>query len=290
MKFNTIQNQNLFLKVCPEMGASVIKFHEKKSNLDIFRPFDIKKKISKFNCYFTGYFATIPYFGAIQKKTFLNKDKYISLSKTHILEPDTIHGEGWVSKWKIKKHTKSSIELFFKHNGRKSFPHSYQTIQKFELIKNSLNITISLENLDTNSFHCGIGFHPWFNISKYSKIYSNTFTYLSQQKNNKFKKKKLLSNNFLDLNKNKIDKTFLNWNGKSKLVINKDLSLIIKNKKNIGNLHVYSPIKENFFCIEPITNISDAFLVKKSGYHSHDLISLSPKKKFQAKIAFEVLV
>ena len=291
MKFKIIQNKNLFLKISPDMGASIISFIEKKNKLDIFRPFDQKKKINKYNSYFTGYFATIPYFGIVRKKSFYDYKKcdYISLQKNHILEPGTIHGEGWVNKWKISKLSKSSIEFFFNHSGREGFPCAYKAIQKFKLIKNSLIISISIKNLDKYPFDCGIGFHPWFNIDKNSKIYSNTFNYLKKQKSNTFKKIKYSNKRFLDLNLCKIDKTFLNWSGKSKLIISKDVSLNIINNMNIKNLHVYSPPKENFFCVEPVTNITDAFYLKKMGRKEHGLIYLKPNNKFKAVCEFEVV-
>ena len=291
MTFQIIQNKNLILKISPNMGASVINFQEKKHNIDIFRPLKNKKKIKKYNSYFTGYFATIPYFGPIRNQSFYlyNKTKYVSLQRTHILEPDTIHGEGWVSKWNIKKKTNNSIELTFYHNGNKGFPCSYRATQKFQLIKNSLIISIIIENSNDYSFDCGIGFHPWFNISRQSKIYSNSFYYLNEKNLDNFKKTKFSKKRFLELNKNKIDKTFLNWNGQSKLIINRDISLNIKNIKNINNLHVYSPPKEDFFCIEPVTNIADAYYLKKIGLEDHGLITLKPKKKFKAVCEFEVL-
>ena len=105
------------------------------------------------------------------------------------------------------------------HQGKKSFPHKYQALQKFSLNKTSLNISIKLTNLDDLPFDCGIGFHPWFNISAKSKIFSNNFSFIEKNKNN-FKQKKLTAAKSLNLNKYKIDKTFLNWNGKSKLILN----------------------------------------------------------------------
>ena len=284
-----IQNKFLYLELSAEMGASVIKFFDKRKKIDIFRPFPKKKRISKYNSYFTGYFATAPYFGAIQKKSFFFKNKYISLPKTHIFEPYTIHGEGWVNKWKILKLNQNSVELVFKHNGKNSFPYSYKVKQLFKLSNNSLSISISLENMDKNNFDCGIGFHPWFNLSKNSKIYSNNFLFLKKKKDNTFSKKKFIKKNYIDLNKYKTDTTFLNWIGKSKLTINKNLSINIKNKKNVSNLHVYSPAKKNFFCIEPVTNYRDAYYIKKLGSQFHGLKNLKPKKTFKASVEFEIL-
>ena len=189
MSLIQLENKYLFLEICPEMGASITRFLDKKLNQDIFRPFPNRKRIKNKNCYFSGYFLTVPYFGAIHKNTFLYKDKYINLPRTHPLEPDTIHGEGWVNKWKIEKKSKASIDVLFTHNGKSSFPHKYQVYQKFSLSKKSLKISAKLINLDKMPFQCGIGFHPWFNISDKSKIFSNSFSYIDKIKN-KYKEKK----------------------------------------------------------------------------------------------------
>ncbi|MDC2992406.1 hypothetical protein OAZ22_01805 [Pelagibacteraceae bacterium] len=282
-----LDTKNLHFEISPEMGASITKFQDKKTGVDIFRPFPKDKKIIKKNCYFSGYFATVPYFGAIHKKCFFYKNKYISLKKTHSLEPDTIHGEGWVNKWKVFKKTNSSVELLFKHNGKKSFPHKYQVIQKFKLIKNSLIISIKIKNLDKYSFDCGIGFHPWFFINKYSKVYSNSFLYIKNSQKN-FDKRVLTKKKFLDLNKYKIDETFLKWSGSSRVQINKNTFLIINNIKNVDNLHIYSPIKEDFFCIEPVTNIRDSFYFKKFSKIRHGLKKIEKGKEFEAAIEFKL--
>ena len=289
MPLISLDNDKLFLQISPEMGASITKFKNVTSGEDIFRPLSNKKKIIKKNCYFSGYFATVPYFGAISKKTFLYKKKYVSLSKTHPLEPDTIHGEGWVNKWKVKSKSKISTELIYNHHGKKGFPFKYRVNQEFVLKNKSLFINISIINADKDSFDCGIGFHPWFNISKFSGIYSNNFTYIKEYPKKVFKKKLFSRNKFLDLNKFKIDKTFIDWNGKAKLVINKDTIIEIKNKKNINNLHVYSPPNENFFCIEPVTNIGDAYMIKKYSKIYQGLKVLKPNKKFEAKVEFKLI-
>ena len=64
---------------------------------------------------------------------------YISLMKNHILEPVTIHGEGWINKWDVSKQTKNSIELVFKHNGKKNYPYAYKAKQTFKLKNKSLD-------------------------------------------------------------------------------------------------------------------------------------------------------
>ena len=291
MKIGILENDKLYIEYNPDIGGSIFKFQAKLHNqkYDIFRRFN-KRNIKKYSSYFAGYFSTIPYFGAIKKKTLLYKNNYISLPRTHPLEPDTIHGEGWVNKWKILSTTKNSVSLKFLHNGKNSFPFKYYAIQKFRLIKNSLEITVTIKNMDRKSFDCGIGFHPWFNIDKKSKIFSNTYKFIELDEKNNIKNKKLLkSNKPFDFNKINIDETFIDWNGSAKLILNKYLKILIKNKKNIKNLHIYSPKNQNFFCVEPVTNIRDSYYYKKLNVKNHGLKNLKPGKIFEAAAIFTII-
>ncbi len=292
MKIGVIKNKYLHLEYSPDIGGSIFKFQaiKNKKKIDIFRRFK-KKEIKKYSSYFSGYFSTIPYFGVIRKKSLFYKKKYISLGKTHPLEPDTIHGEGWVNQWKLIKENKSSVLLKFSHNGKKSFPYKYEALQKFRIHKNCLEITVSIKNIDNKTFDCGIGFHPWFDLNKFSKIFSNTYQYVEIDKNNSYKTKKLLKNKSLfNFNKINIDETFINWNGRTKLVLDKSLKVFIINKKNVKNLHIYSPKNENFFCVEPVTNLRDSYYFKKNNIKNHGLKNLKPNKIFEASIVFEVKV
>ena len=286
-----LENNHLYLEYNPDVGGSIFKFQVKINNkkYDVFRSYN-KRKTLKYNSYFSGYFSTIPYFGVIRKKSLLYKKKYLSLPRTHPLEPDTIHGEGWVSKWSILNNNKNSVSLKFNHDGKKSFPFKYETVQRFKLVENSLEIKVTIKNKDNNSFDCGIGFHPWFNIDRKSRIFSNTYNYLEIDSNNCVKNKKLLKNSqAFNFNKINIDETFVNWNGNTRMILNKFIEIIIKNKKNVKNLHIYSPKNEKFFCVEPVTNIRDAYYYKKNKIRNHGLKNLKPDKTFEAAVIFKVL-
>ena len=292
-KTKIIENKYLYLEYAPEIGGSILKFQYKShlNNKDIFRPF-ANKRIDKYSAIHSGYFSTIPYFGRIKQKTFLFKGKYINLDKTHKLEKDTIHGEGWVNKWRVINIKNSSVNLEFIHNGKQSFPYKYKAQQEFILNENSLIIKVSIKNIDTYSYDCGIGFHPWFNLTKYSKIYSNTFNFVELNNNNKLIKKKLYKKNkfFFEISQTKIDKTFINWDGRSELILNNNLNIIINNKKNIKNLHIFSPKGKKFFCIEPTTNIANSFSFKKNNIDIHGLKKLKPNEKFEAIVSFDVII
>ena len=47
MSLIQLENKYLFLEICPEMGASITRFLDKKLNQDIFRPFPNRKKNKK---------------------------------------------------------------------------------------------------------------------------------------------------------------------------------------------------------------------------------------------------
>ena len=94
----------------------------------------------------------------------------------------------------------------------------------------------------------------------------------------------------VSLNKINVDETFINWNSNTKLILNKLLTVFIKNKKNVKNLHIYSPKNENFFCVEPVTNTRDSYFFKKNNINYHGLKNLKPGKIFEAAVIFKIVV
>ena len=80
MKNGILENDKLYLEYNSNIGGSIFKFQAKLNDqkYDIFRRFN-KRNIKKYSSYFSGYFSTIPYFGAIKKKTLLYNNEYISL-------------------------------------------------------------------------------------------------------------------------------------------------------------------------------------------------------------------
>ena len=53
-----------------------------------------------------------------------------------------------MNKWLVVKKNKNSVLLKFSHNGKKSFPFKYEALQKFRIVKNSLEIKVSITNKD----------------------------------------------------------------------------------------------------------------------------------------------
>ena len=123
MSLITLNNDKLFLEISPQMGASITKFKSLKSGRDIFRPFPNKKKITKKNCYFAGYFPTVPYFGEIKKKTFLYKQKYIDHHFPH-----------FVARWRLATNSltklQSSTKIFKFRTNNNRFSSDIKTEQK----------------------------------------------------------------------------------------------------------------------------------------------------------------
>ena len=54
-------------------------------------------------------------------------------------------------------------------------------------------------------------------------------------------------------------------------------------------LHVYSPPKENFFCIEPVSNVRDAYLVMKNSKLYNGLKIIKPNQSFESAVEFKIL-
>ena len=103
-------------------------------------------------------------------------------------------------------------------------------------------------------------------------------------KDNLFKKISNLSKN-IDFSRGKklintnLANGFSEWNGMATIVWpEKKLSLNIESSKNLKHLIVYTPNKENFFCIEPVSHSVNAFNLYAKGVKGTGTKVLQPNK------------
>ena len=112
-------------------------------------------------------------------------------------------------------------------------------------------------------------------------------------KNNLFKKISNLSKNIDFSRDKKLINTYLangfsEWNSFAKIVWpEKKLSLNIESSKNLKHLIIYTPNKENFFSIEPVSHSVDAFNLYAKGVKGTGTKILRPNKTFKVVTSFK---
>ena len=292
-KLVILENDALYVEINPKLGGSITNFFIKNKDLKIpvFRKTS-NKKINKNNILLNSFFSLIPFSGRIGNALLKFKRKTYNLKKNVKGEPSALHGDGWQNSWVVKTLEKNCVvmQLVTKN---KNWPFKYSGHQTIKINNNELKISLEIKNLDIESMPCGLGFHPWFDITANVSLQMNAKKFWIIGKNNLFKKISNLSKNINFSRSKKLINTnlvngFSEWDGIAKIVWpEKKISLSIKSSKNLKHLIIYTPNKENFFCIEPVSHSVDAFNLYAKGVKGTGTKILRPNKIFKVVTSFK---
>lgn len=231
-------------------------------------------------------FPLIPFCNRIAagKFSFLDKAYYTLVEKS---EPNALHGLGWTSTWQVQEVTQTSCILHHICWDKNLYPFAYEAQQIFILEENNLKITIRIKSLQS-TMPVGIGLHPYF--TKNCKVQAKIEKMWQTDKNliptflekNSFCEK--LNNGNFEPQKNNLDNSFTNWNGRAKITW-ENQSLEIKADPIFQFLACYSP-KKNFFCLEPTSSAPDAFNLAAQNKNSHGTIILKKNSTIEGTVVF----
>ena len=276
-------------------SISYFNFRNKNKKYDILR--SEKKNKRNFNIIKTAGFPLTPFCNRINKNVFTYKNKKYYLKNNTKMGKYYLHGDGWLNKWKIINKNKNSIQLTYINKKSKNTPYNYISNQELILNKNSLKISLSVQNLDNCDLPFGLGFHPYFPKNKLTLLKAKSKHYWIEDKDYiptkaKPTPKKLNFNNFNILPSTWTNNCFDNWDSSAKIVWpDKKLMLSINTSKNCKFffLHVSSKkfeksFKNDYFCFEPMTHLVNAHNYK----HNHGLVNLSKNQKMKISISFKL--
>ena len=162
-----LKNDKLSLGVLPECGGALSFF--KYMDKDIFRP----SKPDETEANNTALFPMIPYVSFISDGHF----PYFGITRnvptnSHVSKYP-MHGDVWRSKLKVVQQSESFVTLQLVHKKSDGFPYNYTTDITYTLKGEDLIITLKLQNDMPLPMPYGMGVHPFFKLSKSTKLKYN---------------------------------------------------------------------------------------------------------------------
>jgi aldose 1-epimerase len=177
--------------------------------------------------------------------------------------PHPLHGFGWLSAWQVLAQDSASALLEHTRIGGE-WPWPYRAHQSFRLTGEGLEMVLSLTNLADAPMPAGLGFHPYFPRTDR--------TYIRAMHRGEWQNDADCLPRHLDLRSEPRDW----WEGKAvgarvvdtvytgregPLVIDwleRGLELTLVPSANLPFTVVYTPPGEDFFCVEPVSHMTDA--------------------------------
>ena len=211
-----------------------------------------------------AYFPMLPICNRIRNAEFQFEGRYIRLSPNQPGVNDHVHGQGWQSAWEIDKWAEGVGVLHLDYPGGE-WPWQYRAEQIFELGPRGLRIGLSITNTSDSEMPAGLGFHPFFPLEAQTRLqfcydgywHRSVDGYPDRWVGEGFDKDwhtacpvpgTVLT-----------DHTFTGFAGDAVILRGAEPKVRVRADSHCGNLHVFIPPGDTFFCIEPASNRPDPF-------------------------------
>lgn len=212
----------------------------------------------------TASFPLIPYCNRIRGGTFRFAEQDYRLPLNFGDHPHSIHGVAWQSSWRPVETTaeKAVIELDYRGG---DWPFPFRAIQSFELDGAALRQEIAVSNTGSVPAPAGLGIHPYFPRHGGAVLQAEVgFVWLTDETCLPTERvacpPRWTLGHGVDVEKLLCDNQFEPWNGHARVTWpEQGLSLDMEACGDLDRLVVYAPEGEDFFCVEPVSQITDAF-------------------------------
>ena len=262
----TLKTQRLRLSLYPQDGGCALSLTYNKDgrNFDIFKPVthDFSTTLDARD---SACFPLFPFSNRITKGAFTYNGQDYKLAPNMEPEPHAIHGWAWQNRASISQQTDTQITINHEQTDP-SYPFLFSAQQQWILSEDDrIEIKLSITNTGDTPMPFGMGIHPYF--VRTAGVTINTGCEKVMMNDDNMEPQSIIDvPPSLDLNTPRkvqdlqMDNCFTGWNRQCEIHWPEyQLQMNISADEIFKNVVIFIPEGENFFCVEPVTNINDAF-------------------------------
>ncbi|HEY2889019.1 MAG TPA: aldose 1-epimerase [Dongiaceae bacterium] len=260
-----LARDNLALELCPVLGGSIAKFrfnHPAGGMIDLLRPTSAAS-LAKGDIEAVACFPLTPFSNRLRQGRFTFEGREIALP-LNTSGPHVEHGHGWQNPWQAIDATPESAVLRLAHKSD-AWPFDYVMEQRFHLGADGLEIELITRNESNMPMPYGFGLHPYFPRTPECRLTAAVSGFWETDAevmplHHTTPPAALDPAKGLPVADRVMDNAFTSWQRRA--VIDwpeRATRLAMTATGPLGVLVVYIPPGENYFCAEPVSNITDAF-------------------------------
>jgi aldose 1-epimerase len=285
-----LEYEDFRLALAPAAGGCIAGFSALRGGrrLELLRP-ALPGAIDQGDPLGMACFPLVPFSGRIRGGRFYFGGRAIRLPPNLPPEPHNIHGHGWRAPWSIAGATGSSAVLEFRHTAD-DWPWSYRATQAFDLGAQGLAIEMTVTNEGDEPMPAGLGEHPYFVRTPRATVTAAVDGLWvdeagSMATEGPDRTAEELLRRGLRPAETAIDMSFFGW--RRRAVVDWPewrARVTIEAEAPLDFLVVYTPVREDYFCVEPVSNGSDAFNLAVAGRTDTGTRVLAPGETLRARI------
>ncbi|WP_291198403.1 aldose 1-epimerase [Hyphomonas sp.] len=232
-----------------------------------------------------GCFPLVPFSNRIRDAAFRFLGREIHLPPPEYMEPHALHGTGWRTSWSAEASGPGNARMWFEHP-RGPWPWRYRAEQTVSLEAGQLHISLSILNLDSEPMPAGIGLHPYFVRPQGLWLNAHTggrWATLTGETGLPHARDAAPE----DLGAPGHDHCFFGWDRRAEFGGADGLAVSITASPALGNLVIYTPPDEAYFCLEPVSHVNNAVNMDALA-QAEQMAVLAPGEQLQGAMTISV--
>lgn len=274
--------------VAPHAGGSLAQFEASGGALMRAAPDRTSTDPLTMACY-----PLLPFVGRVAFGHFRFEGRDVTLPPHPISTPHALHGIGWQRQWSVVETSGHAATIALDHDGGTGWPWRFSARQTFTLDETSLTQSLQLTNLDDTNMPAGLGVHPFFPNRQTARM-TGELPLIWESSANGLPTNPVAVTAVRNFGHGRrvapltLDNCFSGGRGPVDIHWD-DATLGIRiHGREAGHTVVYTPQSEEFFCVEPVTIVPNAFN-RQEGPDVTGLKVLAPDETMSLTVRYEVL-
>lgn len=273
-----LQAGPLRLAVRPDLGGSIAGlWHRSTPLMRSTEPAELETSRQ------SASYPLVPYSNRLGYRHFRWNGKEYTTAANFGDNPHSVHGVAWLRQWEMVSFSAAELVLRYEHRPDEHWPFPFEVKQCFSLTPQQLSVRLVLTNTADISAPVGLGWHPCFPKRARSRLHIELSDRWESDATQLPKRKVAQHGIDGDVSDLDFDHCFEGWAGPA-LISDEKFSL--KLTSSLSYLVVYTPHDKSYFCVEPVSHVSNAILMADPA--SHGLRTLEPGATTEAWMKLDV--
>lgn len=197
--------------------------------------------------------------------------------------PHSVHGVAWQRPWTVVSATATEAEIACTHAADAHWPFAFEVRQRFVLDAGALSVSLAFTNRADQPQPVGLGWHPYFPKRTRSRLHIELSDRWESDATGLPTRKVPQPGIDGDVAHLAFDHCFEGWQGAARI---RDEKLSLRLTASVPYLVVYTPATRDYFCVEPVSHVSNA--IHMADPLVHGLRSVLPGGSTDAWMKLEI--
>ncbi len=230
-------------------------------------------------------YPLVPYSNRLAYRRFRWKGHDYTTQPNFDDSPHSVHGVGWIRPWQIVSSSAVDLVIQCVHPGDADWPFPFEVSQYFSLTPHSLGVQMVITNTAARAQPVGLGWHPYFPKRPRSRLHIEISDRWDADAAELPVRKVAQHSIDGDVSHLAYDNCFEGYTGAARI---RDEKFSLQLTSSLGYLVVFTPHDRDYFCVEPVSHLSNAIHMAEPA--SHGLRTLEPGESFEANFNLEIAV